>query len=87
MSRIKETLLDVNLLKKPTYGIKEKIDIRKRFWWEKLPILKNLTTKRAFAKGHNTTEVIMLELLDYLKLDIKDDPDQKRGFKIIKKKK
>ena len=40
------------------YNIREKVDLQKSFWWERLPILRHLVTKRAFSKHHHIDKVI-----------------------------
>lgn len=52
------------------YAVKEKVDFGKRFWWERLPILRNLATKRAVSKMHSyMVEALLQSLLDHLGLE------------------
>lgn len=61
------------------YRFKEKIDINKKFWWEKLPIFKHLLTKRAFAKASDVRMDLLMDKLGYI-LEI-----NKKGLFYLKK--
>jgi hypothetical protein len=56
---------------KDTYLRREKVE-RRSYWWEKLPIIKHLATKRAMGKMHDPRITL---LMDYLGLEVRVNKD------------
>ena len=67
--------------KKDLYANAEDVNLEKRFWWEKLPILKHLGTKRAISKLYDPAVPL---ILNHLGLVVEDDGEY---IKLTKKKK
>lgn len=55
-----------------SYAAKHEIDLEKAFWWEDLPILRHLATKRLTAKMQDARLNMLLDLLG-IEFDVAND--------------